>query len=311
MQNPVIPTLRRTDRAQPTDALDDVGAAVGAAERRHVLHRLGRIAAAEAPVEVGGDGCVALVREPLADPEQLRGDAVALHHDDDAGPRRWARGHGGEERNGDLGHWPHAIEAPYRYSCRSCRVVAHASSRSATISTRSSTRSPSAFHDDPVWSWAFPDEERRPEQFRRWWPLFVESAIAARTYLDGRARGDGRGVDAARPAGAHRRSRSAASRGCSIELLGDSGPPCSEALLQFEAAHPHDEPHYYLSFVATQTITVATASASSSSRRTSCRSTPSTCPRISSRATRRISHATSGSVSCPARSSRFRRTARP
>ena len=24
-----------------------------------------------------------------------------------------------------------------------------------------------------------------------------------------------------------------------------------EGLLQFEAAHPHDEPHYYLSFVAT------------------------------------------------------------
>ena len=35
------------------------------------------------------------------------------------------------------------------------------------------------------------------------------------------------------------------------EFLGDRAPTVLEALLQFEAAHPHDEPHYYLSLVAT------------------------------------------------------------
>jgi hypothetical protein len=34
-----------------------------------------------------------------------------------------------------------------------------------------------AFHRDPVWSWAFPDDERRPGQFHRWWPLFVGGAL--------------------------------------------------------------------------------------------------------------------------------------
>ena len=34
-------------------------------------------------------------------------------------------------------------------------------------------------------------------------------------------------------------------------LLGDRSRIVLEGLLRFEQAHPHDEPHYYLSFVAT------------------------------------------------------------
>ena len=34
-----------------------------------------------------------------------------------------------------------------------------------------------AFLNDPVWSWAFPDSERRPEQYRVWWAMFVNRAI--------------------------------------------------------------------------------------------------------------------------------------
>lgn len=34
-----------------------------------------------------------------------------------------------------------------------------------------------AFYDDPTWSWAFPDPERRLEQHRIWWRMFVDSAI--------------------------------------------------------------------------------------------------------------------------------------
>ena len=34
-----------------------------------------------------------------------------------------------------------------------------------------------AFHEDPVWSWAFPDPERRLEQHRAVWRLLVESTL--------------------------------------------------------------------------------------------------------------------------------------
>ena len=34
-----------------------------------------------------------------------------------------------------------------------------------------------AFHDDPLWSWAFADSTRRPAQFRVWWRVFVDAAF--------------------------------------------------------------------------------------------------------------------------------------
>jgi GNAT superfamily N-acetyltransferase len=34
-----------------------------------------------------------------------------------------------------------------------------------------------AFLDDPVWSWAFPDADRRAEQYRVWWGMFADAAI--------------------------------------------------------------------------------------------------------------------------------------
>jgi len=34
-----------------------------------------------------------------------------------------------------------------------------------------------AFDGDPVWSWAFSDPERRPEQYRVWWGMFADAAI--------------------------------------------------------------------------------------------------------------------------------------
>jgi GNAT superfamily N-acetyltransferase len=107
-----------------------------------------------------------------------------------------------------------------------------------------------AFHDDPVWSWAFPDDERRPEQFRRWWPLFVESALPhGFTWVaDGAAT-----IAVWTPPGRPELSDECEARipGLLEELLGERAPTVLAALLQFEAAHPHDEPHYYLGFVAT------------------------------------------------------------
>jgi len=45
--------------------------------------------------------------------------------------------------------------------------IADADSITETIAT--------AFHDDPLWSWAFADEARRPTQFRLWWRVFVDA----------------------------------------------------------------------------------------------------------------------------------------
>jgi GNAT superfamily N-acetyltransferase len=107
-----------------------------------------------------------------------------------------------------------------------------------------------AFYADPVWSWAFPDDDRRAGQFRRWWPLFVESALphgwvwttpAAET------------IAVWTPPGKPELTPEAEARIPVLldELLGARAPTVLGALLQFEAAHPHDEPHYYLGFVAT------------------------------------------------------------
>jgi GNAT superfamily N-acetyltransferase len=107
-----------------------------------------------------------------------------------------------------------------------------------------------AFHDDPVWSWAFPDEQRRPDQFRQWWPLFVESALPhGFTWMGERAEA----IAMWTPPGLPELTVDAEARipGLLTELLGERAPTVLQALLQFEAAHPHDEPHYYLGFVAT------------------------------------------------------------
>lgn len=34
-----------------------------------------------------------------------------------------------------------------------------------------------AFHDDPVWGWAFPDPEERPAQYEVWWRFWIEGAL--------------------------------------------------------------------------------------------------------------------------------------
>ena len=107
-----------------------------------------------------------------------------------------------------------------------------------------------AFHHDPVWSWAFPDAERRPVAFRRWWRLFVESMWPQGfTWTTDNA--EAVAVWAVPNGLELTRAAEAAIPGLFEEFLGARAPVVLEALLQFESAHPHDEPHYYLSFVAT------------------------------------------------------------
>jgi GNAT superfamily N-acetyltransferase len=107
-----------------------------------------------------------------------------------------------------------------------------------------------AFHNDPVWSWAFPDEKARPVQFRRWWPLLVEDALTQDfTWMTDGAETISVWIRPNMPELTH----DGAARIAPLldELLGARSRIVLEGLLRFEAAHPHDEPHYYLSFVAT------------------------------------------------------------
>ena len=107
-----------------------------------------------------------------------------------------------------------------------------------------------AFYDDPVWSFAFDDETRRAAQFRRWWPMFVESALPHGWVWIGT---HAETVAVWTPPGVPELAPEAEARIPALldELLGDRAPLVLQGLLQFGAAHPHDEPHYYLSFVAT------------------------------------------------------------
>ena len=108
-----------------------------------------------------------------------------------------------------------------------------------------------AFHDDPVWGWAFPDAERRLQQHSVFWRFFVDAALPHRwVWLS---------VDRAAaalwiPPGCPEISEEDEARVAPM-LTDLVGPGQAEVLLEtferFEAAHPRQEPHYYLSLLGT------------------------------------------------------------
>ena len=108
----------------------------------------------------------------------------------------------------------------------------------------------SAFHTDPVWSWAFPDEAARPAQFTKWWRLFVDAALR-----DGWVWvTDGcEAITMWSEPGVEELNDDDIAKLLPLltELLGDRAAVVGEMLLRFDANHPAEPPHYYLSFVAT------------------------------------------------------------
>lgn len=107
------------------------------------------------------------------------------------------------------------------------------------------------FHDDPLWAWAFSDEERRLVQQQAFWRFCVEEAIRYPwTFLAAADRTttcwippDGTELSAE---GAERFEPLLA------ELLGAGAAPVIELFETLDANHPHDEPHFYLSLFATE-----------------------------------------------------------
>ncbi|HWA54117.1 MAG TPA: GNAT family N-acetyltransferase [Solirubrobacterales bacterium] len=107
-----------------------------------------------------------------------------------------------------------------------------------------------AFYADPVWSWAFPDAERRLEQHRVVWGLVAEAALGYESaWLTGESAAVALwippGEPELRPADEERLE------GLLAELLGDGAARVLETFERFEAAHPERELHYYLSLLGT------------------------------------------------------------
>jgi ribosomal protein S18 acetylase RimI-like enzyme len=107
-----------------------------------------------------------------------------------------------------------------------------------------------AFHDDSTWSWAFPDPARRRAQYVVFWRFMVAGALRYPWVLM---------TDACEvaavwiPPGG---TEIAEEDGAQVEplleeLVGSRAGEVLELLDRFDAAHPQDEPHYYLSLLGT------------------------------------------------------------
>lgn len=107
-----------------------------------------------------------------------------------------------------------------------------------------------AFYADPVWSWAFPDPERRLRQHRAVWGLVAEAALS---YESAWLTGDCAAVALWIPPGKPELRPEDEERleGLLAELLGDGAARVLETFERFEDAHPTGEPHYYLSLLGT------------------------------------------------------------
>jgi len=107
-----------------------------------------------------------------------------------------------------------------------------------------------AFHDDPTWSWAFPDPARRQEQYAVLWRFMVAGALRYPWVLMTEA------CEAAAvwipPGGTEVAEEDEARVGpLAEELVGDRAGVVMELFALFEAARPRDTPHYYLSLLGT------------------------------------------------------------
>jgi GNAT superfamily N-acetyltransferase len=107
-----------------------------------------------------------------------------------------------------------------------------------------------AFYEDPTWSWAFPDHERRLDQHRLWWGLYVRSAMP---------RGwawmteDGGAAAVWVPPGVPELSAEDGARAEPLlrELVGAHADAVLTLIDSFESAHPAEPPHFYLSLLGT------------------------------------------------------------
>jgi ribosomal protein S18 acetylase RimI-like enzyme len=107
-----------------------------------------------------------------------------------------------------------------------------------------------AFAQDPVWSWAFPDAAARPAQLARWFGLIGASALGHRSAWVTS------GLETATvwfPPGCPELDAEGEEQLVALvgEMMGPRAPVVLEIFDRFEAAHPHEQDHHYLSLFGT------------------------------------------------------------
>jgi GNAT superfamily N-acetyltransferase len=107
-----------------------------------------------------------------------------------------------------------------------------------------------SFHLDPIWSWAFPDPDRRPEQYRVFWRLLIGGVLR---YDWVRVTDGCESVAVWIPPGGTELPEGDEEKVEPLltDLLGEHAPAVMELLARFEEAQPRAEPHYYLSLLGT------------------------------------------------------------
>jgi GNAT superfamily N-acetyltransferase len=107
-----------------------------------------------------------------------------------------------------------------------------------------------AFFDDPTWSWAFPDPSTRMEDQRAWWGLCVHSAVP---YGWSWMTDDGGAAAIWIPAGRPEMTPEDEARVEPLfrDRVGSHADAVLTLLERFEASHPRQTPHHYLSLLGT------------------------------------------------------------
>ena len=101
-----------------------------------------------------------------------------------------------------------------------------------------------AFGQDPVWNWAIPE----PRDLAVFWRFLIASALRYDTTW---ISGDYEAAAVWIPPGGTELTEGDEEQlePLLTELIGPRAPAVLELLERFEASHPHDEPHYYLSLL--------------------------------------------------------------
>jgi ribosomal protein S18 acetylase RimI-like enzyme len=104
-----------------------------------------------------------------------------------------------------------------------------------------------AFESDPLWgTWAFPD----PEDLAVWWRFYIGSSLRYRCVW---VRGDYAAASVWIPPGGTELTEEDEERLEPLleQLVGPRAPEVMELVGRFEASHPEDPPHYYLTLLGT------------------------------------------------------------
>lgn len=108
----------------------------------------------------------------------------------------------------------------------------------------------SAFYQDPTWRWAFPDDTKRRQQHRRLWSIYVRAAMRhPDVYLTENEAATAIWI----PPNAQELNdaEEAELERLIADELGADATRLGAMYHLFDEAHPHDEPHFYLSLLGT------------------------------------------------------------